>query len=137
MVTPRTYFADIGRRGGIKSRRSLDPETARRMVAIREARRAATRVVRGTAALPQLDGTPRDTSPTAQAIQDAMWRRVSPAARLGQVARLSRMVDQLSMEGLRRRHPMADVDAIQRLRAELRLGDRLADEVYGRRRSGA
>ena len=36
----REYLAEIGRRGGRKSRRKLDPETARDMVRIREARRA-------------------------------------------------------------------------------------------------
>jgi hypothetical protein len=37
------YLADIGRRGGCKSRRTLDPETARAMVRVREARRAFRR----------------------------------------------------------------------------------------------
>ncbi|WP_420633054.1 hypothetical protein [Candidatus Palauibacter sp.] len=36
----RKYLAEIGRRGGQKSRRRLDPETARAMVRVREARRA-------------------------------------------------------------------------------------------------
>ena len=36
----RDYLAHIGRRGGTKSRRTLDPETARDMVRVREARRA-------------------------------------------------------------------------------------------------
>ena len=36
----REYLAEIGRRGGRKSRRALDPETARAMVRVREARRA-------------------------------------------------------------------------------------------------
>jgi hypothetical protein len=36
----REYLAQIGRRGGLKSRRTLDPETARGMVRVREARRA-------------------------------------------------------------------------------------------------
>lgn len=36
----RDYLAEIGRRGGKKSRRTLDPETARAMVRVREARRA-------------------------------------------------------------------------------------------------
>ena len=36
----RSYLAEIGRRGGRKSRRKLDPETARAMVRVREARRA-------------------------------------------------------------------------------------------------
>ena len=37
--TVREYLAEIGRRGGRKSRRALDPETARAMVRVREARR--------------------------------------------------------------------------------------------------
>ena len=36
----REYLAEIGRRGGRRSRRTLDPETARAMVRVREARRA-------------------------------------------------------------------------------------------------
>lgn len=36
----RSYLAEIGRRGGRKSRRALDSETARAMVRVREARRA-------------------------------------------------------------------------------------------------
>lgn len=39
----REYLAAIGRRGGRKSRRTLDSESARRMVAVREARRAFRR----------------------------------------------------------------------------------------------
>ena len=128
----RKYLAEIGRRGGIKSRRALSPETARRMVAIREARRAA-RQLGATNALTRLAGTPTDTAPSAQAIQDALWRRSSPAEKLAQVARLSRMVDQLSIEGLRQRHPTATDDTIRDLRAELRLGSELAARVFAAR----
>ena len=39
----RDYLAEIGRRGGRKSRRVLDPETAREMVRVREARRVYRR----------------------------------------------------------------------------------------------
>ena len=39
----KAYLAEIGRRGGRKSRRVLDPETARAMVRVREARRAYRR----------------------------------------------------------------------------------------------
>ena len=39
----RAYLAEIGRRGGRKSRRALDPETARQMVRVREARRVYRR----------------------------------------------------------------------------------------------
>ena len=37
--TVKAYLAKIGRRGGRKSRRVLDSETARAMVRVREARR--------------------------------------------------------------------------------------------------
>ena len=39
----RRYLAEIGRRGGQKSRRVLPPETAREMVRLREARKAFSR----------------------------------------------------------------------------------------------
>jgi len=133
MSSLRKYLAEIGRRGGIKSRRALDPETARRMVAIREARRAARRLERGSPPT-RLGGTPADTATAAQAIQDALQRRLSPAEKLAQVARLSRMVDRLSTEGLRMRHPTANDEMIRDLRAELRLGADLAVRVSAARR---
>jgi len=39
----RKYLQEIGRKGGQASRRTLDSETARRMVAVREARKAYRR----------------------------------------------------------------------------------------------
>lgn len=39
----KQYLAEIGRRGGIKSRRKLDHDTAKGMVRVREARRAFRR----------------------------------------------------------------------------------------------
>ena len=39
----REYLAEIGRRGGRAGKRKLSPETARAMVAVREARRAYRR----------------------------------------------------------------------------------------------
>ena len=42
-VAVRRYMAEIGRLGGRKSRRALDPGTAKRMVRVREARRAYDR----------------------------------------------------------------------------------------------
>jgi len=36
----KSYLREIGAKGGRKSRRTLDPARARRMVAVREARRA-------------------------------------------------------------------------------------------------
>ena len=43
MARMRRYLAEIGARGGRKSRRTLDAETARAMVRVREARRAFRR----------------------------------------------------------------------------------------------
>ncbi|MEX0691191.1 MAG: hypothetical protein WD934_02815 [Gemmatimonadales bacterium] len=43
MPKPSKYLAEIGARGGRKSRRVLDPEAARSMVRVREARRAFKR----------------------------------------------------------------------------------------------
>jgi hypothetical protein len=126
MSIVRKYLAQIGRRGGIKSRRVLEPEVARRMVEIRESRRIARRA--RPASRP--DGTPADTSVAAQAIQDALLRRFSPAEKLARVAHLSRMTDLLSLEGLKQRHAAADDEMIRYLRAELRLGRRLAARVY-------
>ena len=40
----RAYLAKIGKRGGLASRRELSRSHARRMVAIREAKRAALKV---------------------------------------------------------------------------------------------
>ena len=39
----RAYLAEIGRRGGRKSRRTLESDTAREMVRVREARKAYRR----------------------------------------------------------------------------------------------
>lgn len=131
MSSIRGYLAEIGRRGGIKSRRTLEPETARRMVAIREARRAARRL--HSTQTSRLAGIPADTGAAAQAFQDALLRRLSATEKLAQVARLSRMVDLLSIEGLRRRHPSATDEMIRDLRAELRLGRDLAARVAASR----
>jgi hypothetical protein len=106
------------------------------MVAIREARRAARRLER-RASPTRLDGTPVDTTAAAQAVQDALQRRLSPAEKLARAARLSRMVDQLSVEGLRRRHPGATDETIRDLRAELRLGRDLAARVSAARPNAA
>ena len=43
----RAYLSEIGRRGGITSRRKLSKSHAKRMVAIREAKRAALKAGKG------------------------------------------------------------------------------------------
>lgn len=111
----------------MRSRRALDPEAARSMVAIREARRAARRAVAGSAPL----GTPADTTAAAQAVQDTLWRRIPVSEKLMQVARLSRAVDDLFIAGLRQRHPTDSQGDLFYRRAESRLGPQLASRVYG------
>jgi len=130
MTSVREYMAQIGRRGGIRSRRELSPETARRMVEIREARRAARRASEAASTV-RLPGTPADTTAKAQAVQDALIRRLSPTEKLEQVASMSRMVDQLAAIGLRQRHPRATEHWLRMKHAEERLGRELNAKVYG------
>lgn len=122
-----SYFARIGRKGGTRSRRVLDSGTARQMVAIREARRAARRAAHAPASQ---EGRQDDTSVAAQAVQDTLWRRASGSEKLLQVARLSRMVQQLSLTGLRQRHPDDSEQQLWYRFAELRLGPELASQAY-------
>lgn len=131
MVDLRRYFSEIGRKGGTKSRRELDSATARRMVAIREARRAARRVADASVPLP---GTPADTSAAAQAVQDSLWRRASATEKLMQVARLSRVVEQLSIAGMRQRYPADGERDLFYRRAEARLGPELVKRAFGAER---
>jgi hypothetical protein len=64
--------------------------------------------------------TPAYTTAAAQVIQDALLRRLPPAEKLAQVARLSRVADLLSIEGLARHaehrvavtHPVATRDPV-------------------------
>lgn len=63
----RQFLAEIGRRGGTRSRRTLTPEQARAMVAAREAKRQARRE-----ATEHVLGQ-------AEALNDAPWATASPA----------------------------------------------------------
>ena len=134
MTGVRSYLAEIGRRGGMRSRRALDSETARQMVRIREARRA---IKRAQAPMERVAGTPDDTSAEIQSIQDALWLRLSPSEKLAQVAGLSRMVEVLAIEGLRIRHPGDNAADTRHRRAEMRLGRGLFARVYGTERGVA
>jgi hypothetical protein len=129
MAELNRYLAEIGRRGGIRSRRVLAPETARRMVAIREASRAARRAAsRDSVSMQRL---PADTSASAQAFQDALVRFMSPAEKLERVASLSQMVNSLAAAGITLRHPEAGSFWIRMRQAEQRLGRELTRKVYG------
>ena len=89
----RGYLAEIGRRGGIKSRRKLSRAQARAMVRSREAKRAARGAARSY----------EDTSVEARAVYERLLREMTPAEKLERVAALSRMVRDLSAAGARMR----------------------------------
>jgi len=73
---------------------------------------------------------PQDTSPEAERVQIDLWRRMSPADKARAVSEISRMVQELSLAGIRQRHPGAsDQECLLRL-ARLKLGAALASRVY-------
>jgi len=71
-----------------------------------------------------------DTSPDVERLQVELWRRMSPLEKARAVSEISRTVLDLSLVGIRRRHPGAsDHECMLRL-AVLTLGRELADRVY-------
>ena len=71
-----------------------------------------------------------DTSPANQRLQIELWRRMSPFQKIRAAAEISRSVQELSLAGIRLRHPGAsDRECMLRL-AVLNLGHRLACQVY-------
>ena len=78
----RRYLAEIGSRGGRKSRRTLDGAAARSMVRSREARRA----IRKTAELDR-QRLQRMTAAEKLRLMDALWRQAWSLAAAGIRAR--------------------------------------------------
>jgi hypothetical protein len=72
----------------------------------------------------------RDTSPDAERIQIELWRAMSPLRKLGLVGAISRNVQQLSLTGIRERHPDATEDECLLRLAVLKLGSDLARRAY-------
>jgi len=72
----------------------------------------------------------RDTSPDAERTQIELWRAMSPLQKLGLVSAVSRNVQQLSLAGIRERHPDATEDECLVRLAVLKLGSDLARRVY-------
>ena len=71
-----------------------------------------------------------DTSLEAERLQVARWRRMSPLEKARQLTEISRAVQQLSLAGIRLRHPGAsDHECTLRL-AVLTLGHPLASRAY-------
>jgi hypothetical protein len=71
-----------------------------------------------------------DTSREAGRVQVEMWRRMSPLEKARAVTEISRAVQELSLAGIRVRHPAAsEQECLLRL-AILKLGRQLARHVY-------
>lgn len=72
-----------------------------------------------------------DTSLDAERLQIGIWRRMSPTEKGEMVARASRALLELQLQGLRRRHPDANERQLRRLALAERHGEELARRVYG------
>lgn len=96
----------IGSLGGRKSRRALDPETARNMVRAREANRARL-----------APPPPHDTHADAERVRLDAIRRLEPARRLKQALDLSETARTLALVKLRTLHKgRSDRDLMELLR---------------------
>ncbi len=73
----------------------------------------------------------RDTSPEAERVLIGLLRRVPAWRRLQLADQMSATVRQLSLAGLRTRHPAASEAELRRRFADLHLGPELAAKVYG------
>jgi hypothetical protein len=71
-----------------------------------------------------------DTSADAQRVQIELWRRMSPLRKARAVGELSRSVRDLSMAGIRMRHPGASERECRLRLAVLTLGRSVACRVY-------
>lgn len=71
-----------------------------------------------------------DTSPDVERRQVDLWRRMSPSDKLRLVREMTRAVQELSLAGIRRRHPGASEDECKLRLALLTLGRDLACRVY-------
>jgi len=71
-----------------------------------------------------------DTSLAAERAQVESWRRMSPIDKLRAVTEISRAAQELSLAGIRLRHPEApDAECMLRL-AVLKLGREVACRIY-------
>jgi hypothetical protein len=71
-----------------------------------------------------------DTSPEAQRLQVALWRAMTPLEKAQTVGRVSRRVRELSLTGIRLRHPSASESECHLRYALLTLGRPLACLAY-------
>lgn len=75
----------------------------------------------------------RDTSPEAERVLIELLRQAPTWRRLQLTDRMSRTVRDLSLAGLRARHPAATEAELRRRFADIHLGPQLAAKAYGPR----
>jgi hypothetical protein len=76
---------------------------------------------------------PLDTSPEAQAVQDAIYRALGPYRRVETAFRLTASARALAAAGVRHRHPHYSDEQVDAAVARLVLGDDLVREVWPNR----
>jgi hypothetical protein len=74
-----------------------------------------------------------DTSIVAERVQFDCYRAMTPLEKLEIILDLCSTGRELSLAGLRMRHPSASDEELELREAALRLGPELAGRVYGRR----
>ena len=78
----------------------------------------------------EIRGLADDSSTEAERLQVSLWRSMSPAKKAHAVSTLCRATQELSLAGIRHRHPHAsERECLLRL-AELKLGPDLIRAVY-------
>jgi hypothetical protein len=72
-----------------------------------------------------------DTTPEIEAVLFKMWRETPAWRKLQMLESLNKSARQLSLIGLKQRHPNASVEELQRRLADMTLGSVLATRAYG------
>jgi hypothetical protein len=73
---------------------------------------------------------PLDTTPEAQAVQDAAYRGMTGRERSAVAFRLSQLARDTAAAGIRSRHPQYTADEAHRALFRLMFGDALAQQVW-------
>ena len=72
-----------------------------------------------------------DTHPEAERVLIELWRRASPARKMGMILSANRTARVLALTGLRERYPHESPARLRRRLADLWLGPELAAKAYG------
>ena len=72
-----------------------------------------------------------DTTPETEAVLFKMWRETPAWRKLQMMEGLNRSARQLSLIGLKQRHPNSSLAELRRRLADMVLGPALAERVYG------